>query len=114
MNLFDAGGAPRGLTLDSEFERRVVGAPDDLHGITAVAQHADVGVALGAGALEAAHDLQQRVAAMAHVQQVEAGVDLRAGTVLGFWIPCRRISIRKAGLESARTYISSIPRRANG
>jgi hypothetical protein len=38
-------------------------------------EHATVEVALGAGAFGAAHDLQERPAAIADAEQVEVGVD---------------------------------------
>ena len=45
MHLLDGGCAPSCFTLDGEPERRVVGAPDDLHRVGGVAEHARVQVA---------------------------------------------------------------------
>ena len=41
-----AGGPAGGLALSGELERRVIGAPDHLDGVAAVAQHAAVEVGL--------------------------------------------------------------------
>ena len=66
---------------------RSLAPQNDLHWIAVVAQHADVQVALGARVLEAAHDLQERLAAITEVEQVNISIDLRARDRPGVFYP---------------------------
>ena len=56
MDGLQAGGAAGLLAVDVHLERGVALAPDDLHAIGDVAQHARVQSPLLGGPLEAAHD----------------------------------------------------------